>query len=106
MTLHSCKFCGRRMVLRNGAETWKTRCALCWKDDEGIPYNGSDLYILHLESQLDAIEDQDNNFITQNIKKFIKLCHPDRHSNSPESTEVTRWLIDQYQNRLEEIPSW
>ena len=91
------------MVLRNGAETWKTRCVLCWKDDEGMPYSGADLYILSLESQLAASEDQDSDFISKNIKKFLMLCHPDRHSNSAESNEVTRWLIDQYKNRLEEV---
>lgn len=26
-------------------------------------------------------------------RKTISLCHPDKHDNSPLSTEVTQWLI-------------
>ena len=104
MKIFPCETCGREMVLRAEDETWKTHCVICWKAEEGLPYTGSDFYILALESQLAAIEDQDSDFITQNIKKFIKLCHPDRHGNSEESNKVTSWLLDKYQNRTEAIP--
>jgi hypothetical protein len=85
------------MVLRNVDETWKTKCILCWKEAEDKPYGGADYYILHLERQL---EDQGSGFVAHNFKKFLKLCHPDLHRNSPDSNEITRWLIEKYQDRL------
>jgi hypothetical protein len=27
------------------------------------------------------------------IRRLMRLCHPDKHANSPASNEVTRWLI-------------
>ncbi|MBF0164512.1 MAG: hypothetical protein HQM01_08470 [Magnetococcales bacterium] len=29
------------------------------------------------------------------LMRLIKLAHPDRHDNSREANDVTRWLIDQ-----------
>lgn len=33
-------------------------------------------------------------WITKNLMFMIKCCHPDRNNNSPESTEVTRKLLE------------
>lgn len=27
-------------------------------------------------------------------RRFLQLCHPDRHGNSPAATEATRWLLE------------
>ena len=29
------------------------------------------------------------------LRKMIKLCHPDKHKDSPEATEVTQWITAQ-----------
>ena len=29
------------------------------------------------------------------LHKMIKLCHPDKHKDSPEATEVTQWITAQ-----------
>ena len=103
MKLYPCKICGRRMVLRNSDESWKTKCVICWKESQDMEYSGADLYILRLEQEL---ADEDAGFVGQNIKALIKLCHPDRHSNSEEANRVKSWLLDKYQNRMEVIASW
>ena len=56
MNLYPCENCGRLMVLREPHEAWKTRCVLCWKRDEGRPFNGADLYIFELERRLEYLE--------------------------------------------------
>jgi hypothetical protein len=33
------------------------------------------------------------------LARLIRLCHPDRHSNSPASNEMTSWLLSQRKGR-------
>jgi len=30
------------------------------------------------------------------LKILVKLCHPDKHKNSEEATEITKWLLEMY----------
>lgn len=31
----------------------------------------------------------------QHVRVLLKLCHPDKHRNSPIATEMTKWLLTQ-----------
>ena len=53
-----------------------------------------DMYTDHSEKTkpVREVEITDNE-ATEKLKTLLLLCHPDKHSDSPQSEEMTRWLL-------------
>ena len=47
------------------------------------------------EGEKKALAKRGVNLSPQTVKRLIMLCHPDKHGNSAESNEVTKWLLKQ-----------
>jgi len=80
----SCKHCGDKFV---ADKEWKTMCVPCyikWKkaSEETAP-----------EKKIEIVQAYE--FIPEDmIDRLIRLCHPDKHKNSPASTQATQWLLE------------
>lgn len=90
------------------------QCYPCWKGKSGPqPVDASalddaraeierlrrqlalrDLRIRLAETDL-ALEREVNAEFRAYVPRLIRLCHPDRHGNSPVANETTRWLLAQ-----------
>lgn len=40
-----------------------------------------------------------------NLGALIRLCHPDRHNNSEQSTQITQWLLQVRKDSKEGVPN-
>lgn len=56
------------------------------------------------QKEIDVLNDIVNSFIdgkfsipSEMLSRLVRLCHPDKHGNSPASNEVTSWLLAQRQ---------
>jgi len=45
-----------------------------------------------IEARLDAVE-RSGSVDRARVDQLIKLCHPDRHRNTPASNDATAWLL-------------
>lgn len=70
-------------------------CLACWKKREHAfaQWDGLQAYVRTLEAELEAAFEPA--IPGEMLAKLIRLCHPDRHSNSPMSNEATKWLLEQ-----------
>lgn len=66
------------------------------------------LRVLHLQKEKEDLTAQvrslqqrepDGDVPAEMLKFMLMSCHPDRHSNSPQSNTVTRWLLEQRRRR-------
>lgn len=88
-----CKHCGD---LFNSRFPNAKLCFNCWRKREEAfaQWDGLNAYARSLERKLmDAAAPPV--IPADLLAKMIRLCHPDRHSNSAASNEVTRWLLEQ-----------
>ena len=82
---------------------WEIRCLPCWKETKGYTRSRRDWQdpvpeIVHVpvsDSRLPTFEEWSGM-----LMRLIKLTHPDRHQNSREANDVTRWLLEQRQKAL------
>lgn len=74
-------------------------CLSCWKKREHAfaQWDGLQSYIRLLEAELETANEMETEpaIPPPMLSKLIRLCHPDRHGNSPMANEVTRWLLEQ-----------
>ena len=91
-------------------------CPICFKIDRGYDLYVGDKALLRLQEKYrsarernddlesrykrvrskakELMQSASNSVLTQErITQLIRLCHPDRHGNSPAATDVTQWLL-------------
>lgn len=84
-----CDDCGRSFYPKQG---WERICYPCWrksKDEQGSASHGPQVTIM-ADPRLPTVDEW-----AGMMMRLIKLTHPDKHNNSPESNRVTQWLLDQ-----------
>ncbi len=103
MTKCHCSNCGDTFTREDG-EKWKTLCLACWKKSPKAKSAAPDrLAQLTAENAALLLErDSLRRSLQRSIAippdmlaRLIRLCHPDRHSNSEASNNATAWLLTQ-----------
>ena len=89
----------------NQRRAWAKKCFPCWKNEKKYPgFAPDELFDEEplpgkkplpdkkplLDKRLPAFAEWE-----KMLMRLVKLSHPDRHANSAESNEVTRWLLAQ-----------
>lgn len=84
---------------------WSVQCVACYKKASGLDLLAGDRQMIFLQEEIRRLEQQPPQIKTKIIKQtqidkrivmqLIRLCHPDKHQNSPLSTKVTQWLLKQ-----------
>jgi|11BtaG_2_1085332.scaffolds.fasta_scaffold39859_2 recombinational DNA repair protein (RecF pathway) len=79
-------------------------CLPCWKTDQDYDLSKADKAHIMLQERLKQELDRPaprrertssaKGLTKKNIKRLIRLCHPDKHDNSTLSTEMTKILND------------
>jgi hypothetical protein len=91
-------------------------CPVCFKLDRGYTLYASDKMLLYAQEGWKAAQAEHSDCPEQTkkwkrravafrnaararlsqerIRALIRLCHPDRHGNSPEATQITQWLLE------------
>ncbi|MBF0261981.1 MAG: hypothetical protein HQL97_09135 [Magnetococcales bacterium] len=111
-----CDDCGRAFYPRQG---WERICYPCWRagknaEEQELSEQAGALQkkaqelrtlegeleqwgkeLIEWEHRLKLREQHAANEWPGMLMRLIKLAHPDRHDNSREANDVTRWLIDQ-----------
>lgn len=76
---------------------------LDWELHEAVQRENEELKatIQRLKAEVKAAKKQQRGpspgnpvFTRERVLSLVKLCHPDKHNNSEQSTEVTKWLLD------------
>lgn len=118
MTISICVSCTLPFV--KTARSRMTECLPCWKQAQGYDLTKSDIAhqslahefnstleaqktmsktITQLLSEIQSLKSQNQtptsstSLSPEFLKSLIMLCHPDKHSNSTLSTEVTKQLL-------------
>ena len=86
-TLKSCVSCHKIFQINFGEE-WKTYCLPCYLKNKQQPKHKP---VYANPFSMDVPDEM--------LKRLIILCHPDKHSNSELSNNVTAWLLGQKQRR-------
>jgi len=101
-----CVDCGDELPA--GDPYWKRRCLDCFKASkrlQGIPppsltlqelmarYDALSVRLRETEEQLVLARTEMGVIDPTMLKLMISLCHPDKHNNSLQSNEVTRFLL-------------
>ena len=103
MTKCHCSNCGDTFTREDG-EAWKTLCLSCWKKSPKAKSAAADrLAQLTAENAALLLERDSLRRSLQRaiaippdtLARLIRLCHPDRHSNSEASNSATAWLLAQ-----------
>ncbi len=112
-----CIGCGGNFTPRNG---WEKLCYSCWKfkkdadDQKAIERQERAEHLEKLRVLTERLErakrdeprrveyieipcQKSESDWSRQIMRLIKLCHPDRHGNSQEANDVTRWLLEERQ---------
>lgn len=111
-TAHPCEGCHLPFVRAKGFERL---CPVCFKLDRGYTLYASDKMLLLVQESLKDAQSKHEacpkelskwktravalrraaktTLSQERIKTLIRLCHPDRHGNSPEATRITQWLL-------------
>lgn len=82
-----CKVCKCEF---ESAKSWATMCYHCYR----IFKAGSSTQVV---TEYINIEDADGQWLRNNIKDILLLCHPDKHGNCARSTRITQKLIEIFQ---------
>lgn len=101
-----CKKCKKPFI---DAADYKKTCIICWKQEKGYALNKGDNSYLEMQDYAHALEQEiadlekeleedknepePKNLSEDQIKALLRLCHPDKHSNSKLANEVTKWLL-------------
>lgn len=119
MRMTSLKICPKCKKPFVDPDDWRKSCILCWKKEKSYDLTKSDLQyqalqdvthdlnkqIEELQTEIEELEEEleenkndensdDNANLTEaQVKALLRLCHPDKHSNSKLSNEVTKWLL-------------
>lgn len=110
--MHTCKECGCAFPQR---QFYEELCPVCYKLDRGYDLLWGDKVLLRTQQHVETLQEElkrtaqslsekEKELLALSkkkadplplltIKKLIRLCHPDRHNNSPLATEVTQWLL-------------
>lgn len=100
-------------------ESYKTYCMPCFKKSKGWNLTASDSAYIEMQKEQALLLRRAAELEAQNtrlkskyrmlskkvaekqatpslpIKDLLRLCHPDRHQNSPLATKITQWLLSQ-----------
>ena len=100
-------------------ESYKTYCMPCFKKSKGWKLTASDNAYIDMQKEHASLLRKSEELETQNkrikakyralakksvqetskptlpLKDLLRLCHPDRHQNSPLATRMTQWLLSQ-----------
>lgn len=93
-------------------ESWQNKCLVCWKEDKGYDLTKGDKAFIAMQAAYSdmrvalksaekralrnrGVPDDKSGLSPGKIKVLLKLCHPDKHKNSEQATEVTKWLLAQ-----------
>lgn len=97
-------------------KSWQALCPVCFKEGQGYTILVADRHFAALQGAYTALESKVQRleadlaaerrkqaapppppppaeFTATQLQKLIALCHPDKHKNSADSTEVTKWLL-------------
>jgi len=80
-------------------------CLPCWKKSQDYDLSKADLAHIMLQEKLAEVLGTTTNtakaptrgaksLSNKDVKRLLRLCHPDKHDNSELSTEVTKMLND------------
>ena len=77
-------------------------CLPCWKKAQGYDLSKADHAHIMLQEKLNELLGSRPSTVrvtkgalsNKDIKRLLRLCHPDKHDNSALSTEVTKMLND------------
>ena len=114
-----CVICGRYFIDQSSTG-WAKKCILCWKTEQGYAWGKADYALKALQEEfyaqsqrLEELENPENQLAIEfnglneiRLKTLLKLCHPDRHKNSEESSSITKWLLQLKQDPKKIDPDW
>ena len=113
MVKMQCRTC-RSLYHRPKNAPYKKTCPPCYKKKNTLPLTDSDKSLVSLNEEYIRLTTKyttlkakyealihthevslyrEPDDFSQNVKSLLLLCHPDKHHNSPISTEITQWLL-------------
>ena len=108
----TCEECGDTLIRAPG-ESWKRLCLSCWKATPAAKKATRDklaqltaelsevraerdrLRLRVLKLELDGQRAKPEGIPPEMLRRLVRLCHPDRHSQSEAANEATAWLLAQ-----------
>ena len=102
--VRDCSQCSRPFPF---AESWESKCLVCWKESKGYDLTKGDKAFVAMQSAYMSLAKQKTTVRTKEvrvntgslspdrIKALIKLCHPDHHKGSEQAHSITVWLLAQ-----------
>jgi protein-arginine kinase activator protein McsA len=69
---------------------WSTRCYDCYRIFKA---KIDPQKVIEYKTEYIRLPDQDGQWLRQNIKDILQLCHPDKHNNSERSNRITQKLV-------------
>ena len=108
----TCEACGDTFTRAPG-ECWKRRCLSCWRATPAAKKAARDrlaqltaelaetraerdrLRLRVLALELDGQQAKPEGIPPEMLRRLVRLCHPDRHSQSEAANEATAWLLAQ-----------
>ena len=112
----TCEECGDTFSRAPG-EGWKRLCLSCWKVSPAAKKAARDklaqltaelaetraerdrLRLRVLALELDGQQAKPEGIPPEMLRRLVRLCHPDRHSQSEAANEATAWLLAQRASR-------
>lgn len=113
----TCEACGDTFTRTTG-ESWKRLCLSCWRATPAAKKAARDklaqltaelaetraerdrLRLRVLALELDGQQAKPEGIPPEMLRRLVRLCHPDRHSQSEAANQATAWLLAQ-RNRME-----
>lgn len=75
-----------------GEESWRKWCRGCYREmkREEERRKEQDERVAEIIAQ----KELNGRYLSdERVRKLLQLCHPDKHNNSPNATEITKWLL-------------
>ena len=83
----TCAECGAGFYC-DDSESWKKICISCFKKKKAKERCSAEKIVYVEKIVKEKIP-------SEILSRIIRLCHPDKHSNSQASNEITAWLLSQ-----------
>ena len=112
----TCESCGDTFTRAPG-ESWKRLCLSCWRATPAAKKAARDklaqltaelaetraerdrLRLRVLALELDGQQAKPEGIPPEMLRRLVRLCHPDRHSQSKAANQATAWLLAQRASR-------
>ncbi len=93
-------------------ESWKTKCHICYKEENQYDITNGDRSFLMLQGRIRELEAEISALRIEAVSRgldsscrgtvipkriardLLRYCHPDHNNNSAKSTELTQWIVE------------